>query len=176
MLAEFGHRQNKKEDPFFSKRGQLLVEAMIAISVMIIGLLGAFSLMSQSLGLYRVAYEEYVAVNLAAEGVEVVKSFIDANAITVGGPWNEGLAKDGDFGAQYNSSSLESSFANKNLLFDQPTGTYNYATGAPTNFKRTITIKNISSDEIQVNSVVSWKSRGGFDSKINVEDHFFNWR
>ena len=162
--------------PNNNKKGQLLIEAIIAIRIMVIGLLGTFSLISQSLGLYRVAYEEYVASNLAAEGVEVVKSLIDTNIITGGIPWNQGLASDGNFGIQYNSTVLDPTLTNKNLLYDSTTGFYNYTTGTPSNFKRTITIKNVSADEIQVNSVVAWKGRGGLDSKVDLEDHFFNWR
>ncbi|OIO49527.1 MAG: hypothetical protein AUJ39_00925 [Parcubacteria group bacterium CG1_02_42_13] len=166
-----------------NKRGQLLVEAMIAISVMVIGLLGIFSLTSQSLGLYRVAYEQYVAVNLAAEGIEVVKNMIDTNVIAGSVQWNEGLAIDGDFGIQYDSRSLDATLQSKNLLYDASTSLYNYTSGTPTNFKRVIKIKNIDPpglpnqiDEIQVNSVVTWKTRGGLDLSINLEDHFFNWR
>jgi len=92
------------------------VEAMIAISVMVIGLLGIFSLTSQSLGLYRVAYEQYVAVNLAAEGIEVVKNMIDTNVIAGSVQWNEGLAIDGDFGIQYDSRSLDATLQSKNCV------------------------------------------------------------
>lgn len=175
MRAEF--QQNRKEGlPRAASRGQLLIEAMIAISVMVVGLLGIFSLISQSLGLYRVAYEEYIAVNLAAEGVEVVKSMIDANIILGGVPWNQGLASDGDFGVQYDSQSLDLTLQSKNLLYDASTGLYNYTQGTPTNFRRVVTVKNVSPDEIQVNSTVTWKSKGALSLSINLEDHFFNWR
>src|SRR3989344_5158058 len=161
MPAE-SRQKNKKGRPA-GRQGQLLVEAIIAISVMVIGLLGIFSLMSQSLGLYRIAYEEYVAANLAAEGVEVVKSLIDTNIITGGIPWNQGLASDGNFGIQYNSTTLDPTLTNKNLLYDEAAGLYNYTVGTATGFKRTVAIKNVSADEIQVDSTVAWKSRGGID-------------
>jgi len=153
------------------------VEAMIAISVMVIGLLGIFSLTSQSLGLYRVAYEQYVAVNLAAEGIEVVKNMIDTNIIS-GVAWNEGLAKKGSFEVQYDSRKLIDPPSNKPLNFDPATGIYSYTSnGSVTNFKREIVIESkLSDNEIQVNSIVTWKGRGGIDFDINLEDHFFNWR
>src|SRR3989338_1452758 len=169
-------RQNNRKGLPAGRQGQLLVEAIIAISVMVIGLLGIFSLMSQSLGLYRIAYEEYVAANLAAEGVEVVKSLIDTNIITGGIPWNFILAAPGDFGLQYDTTILDRALADKNLLYDEATGIYNYTTGTATGFKRTVTITNVSVDEIQVNSTVAWKGRGGIDLSVTLEDHFFNWR
>lgn len=182
MLEEFQRNSKREGLPCRlpadrqGRQGQLLVEAMVAISVMVIGLLGIFSLISQSLGLYRVAYEEYIGANLAAEGIEVVKSILDSNVIRGSGPWNEGLASDGDFALQYDSQSLDATSVNKSLLYEPVSGVYNYASGTPTNFKRVITIRNVSSDEIQVNSKVSWKSRGGLDLSLNLEDHFFNWR
>jgi len=159
-----------------NKKGQLLVEAIISISILIVGLLGIFVVISQSLGLYRIAYEQYIASNLAAEGIEVVKNMIDSNSIDGTVPWNQGLATDGDYGVQYDSRALDGTITNKNILYNENTGLYNYDTGTPTNFKRVITTKNISVDEIQVNSVVSWKSRGGFDYVVNLEDRFFNWK
>ncbi|MBI2506531.1 MAG: hypothetical protein HYW00_00070, partial [Candidatus Colwellbacteria bacterium] len=44
---------------------------MIAMSVMSVGLLSVFAVLSQSLGLNRVVAEQYIASNLAAEGIEV---------------------------------------------------------------------------------------------------------
>ena len=170
MRAEFGHRQSKN-------RGQLIVESMIAITILIIGILGVLSLLSQSLGFYRVAYEEHVAVNLAAEGIEVVKNIIDTNIVN-GDRWNKGLAVAKDsFQVQYDSSNLDP-VSNKPLNFDPATGIYSYDTlGFATNFKREIIIENkLSDDEIQVNSIVTWKSRGGAGLSINLEDHFYNWR
>jgi hypothetical protein len=158
-----------------NKKGQMLIEAMIALSIMLISLLGIFYLISQSLGLYRVAYESYVAANLAAEGIEVVKNIVDTNVLA-GRAWNQGLARDGRYGVQYDSLSLDTDSADRQLLYDSASGLYGYRQGGPTNFKRVIVIKNISPDEIQVNSIVSWKNRGGLSLDINLEDHFFNWR
>lgn len=170
--------KENKSLPRARSSGQLLVEAMIAISVTIVGLLGIFSLLSRSLGLYKTVADQYVAANLAAEGIEVVKNILDSNAIS-GSAWNKGLAASQKFafGVQYNSEAIDQSLSEKNLRFDSTSQLYNYETGTPTNFKRVITIENISPDEIQVNSEVIWKTRGGLaDSKIDLEDHFFNWR
>lgn len=165
-------KQNNK------KGGQVLVELMVAVSVMVIGLLGIFTLLSQTLGLNRVAADQYIAANLAAEGVEVVKNILDHNVIERN-PWNEGLEQDGDFGVEYSSVVLDANLADENLKFDKDSGRYNYTSGDDTNFTRVITINNLSENEvneIQVNSRVEWRSRGGTSFNINLEDHFYNWR
>jgi hypothetical protein len=113
------------------------------------------------------------------EGVEVVKNLIDSNVLknigSVSTPWNQGLAA-GDYRVEYNSAQLMP-YQDVSLWFDQGTGLYSYSSiGKQTNFKRKIKITNTgNSDEIQVNSIVSWSIKGG-THEINVEDHFFNWR
>lgn len=57
--------------------GQSLVEMLVAISVIVIALLGILVLVSRSLGINRVASEHYTAAYLAAEGIELVKNRFD---------------------------------------------------------------------------------------------------
>jgi len=178
-----GHiKKNMIQDPRFKiqEEGQLLVEAMIAISVLIIGVFGIFSLLNQSLGLNTIVTSQYIASNLAMEGVEVIKNLIDNNVLQ-GKAWNEGL-NNGDYRVDYSTISLEPSLnPDDKLKFDSATGLYNYSTGNDTNFKRKVRLENIQDpsageyNEIRVNSIVAWTIKGG-SHEINAEDHFFNWR
>jgi len=153
------------------KKGQLLIESGIAISILVVGLLGILGLLSRSLSLNNVVSSQYIASNLAAEGVEVVKNLLDANVIQFK-PWNTGFST-GSYELSYDSLALDSN-QNRNLLFDSSNNKYNYQNGQSTPYKRNIEILN-KGDEIQVNSIVSWQIRGGSYS-VNLEDHFFNWR
>ena len=104
-----------------SEKGQLLVEAMIAISILIIGVFGIFSLLNQSLGLNTIVTSQYIASNLAMEGVEVIKNLIDNNVLQ-GKAWNEGL-NNGDYRVDYSTISLEPSLnPDDKLKFDSATG------------------------------------------------------
>ncbi len=154
------------------EKGQLLIESGVAISILVVGLLGIMGLLSRSLSLNNVVSSQYIASNLAAEGIEVVKNLIDANIIQFK-PWNENI-NTGSYEVAFDSLSLNSN-QNRFLLFDSTGNNYNYQTGQLTVFKRTIQITNVGSDEIKVNSVVNWRIRGGSYS-VNLEDHFFNWR
>lgn len=154
------------------RRGEVLMESLIAITVVVIGLLGMFSLLSRSMSLTRVISDRYVAANLAAEGVEVVKNLVDGNVLRRK-PWNSGLAT-GAYEVVYNSPDLQP-FANKTLSFDSANGLYSYNSGGmPTNFTRKIILERVGADEIKVSSIVSWVSRGGASFETNVEDHFLN--
>jgi len=155
-----------------TKKGQLLIESLVAISVLIIGFLGIFGLLSRSLSLNNVISSQYIASNLAAEGIEVVKNLIDHNFIQYRA-WNEGISA-GFYEISFDSQNLEPN-QNRFLLFNSSANTYNYQNGQPTFYKRLIEIQNITPDEIRVKSTVGWRIRGG-SYLVNLEDHFFNWR
>jgi len=154
------------------KKGQLLIEAGIAISILVIGLLGIFGLLSRSLSLNNVVSSQYIASNLASEGIEVVKNLIDANIVQFK-PWNQGI-NTGSYEVVFDSLALNPN-QDRFLKFDSSDNTYNYQNGQPTFFKRVIEIENIGADETKVNSKVNWQIKGGSYS-VNLEDHFFNWR
>lgn len=152
--------------------GQFLIESMIAIGIITVGLLGILTLLSNALGLYRVIADQYKGVYLASEGIEVVKSIIERNVI-LGSPtpWNSGFSN-GFFEVDYSSDSLMALTGNP-LLFNN--GIYSYALGGvATPYRRTIKIQLIGSDEMRVNSTVTWITRGGGSFSVNLEDTFFN--
>lgn len=162
---------------FGVKRGQLLVEAMIAISVVVVGMLGILAFLLQSLSLNKVVSDQFTGAYLASEGIELTKNILDSNLIPPHtGPWNVGFS-DGDYEIDYQDTSLVGNNATgRYLSYDPTTHLYSYKSGNPSAFQRKITIKTISADEIQVNSVVNWTTLGGGSFSVNLEDHFFNWR
>ena len=162
------------QDKFQLNRGYILVESLIAITIVVVGLLGIFSLLSRSLSLNRVVADRFVAAYLAGEGIELVKNSIDNN-ILEGKPWNEGLAS-GDYEADFHDTGLQTDL-HRTLRLDPNTGAYSYTETSPTNFRRTIHI-DVSRDgeEITVGSRVAWLTRGGGKFNINLEEHLFNWR
>ena len=155
------------------KNGYLIIESMIGISIVVVGLLGILAVSSRSISLNRVISDQITANYLAAEGIEIVKNLIDANIIQ-GKPWNQGFSS-GSFEADYKSLNLEPN-QNRQILFDTSNSFYSYQNGNPTNFVRIINIQLVSADEIKINAVVKWTTRGGGQFEINLEDHFFNWR
>ena len=154
-------------------KGQSLIEAMVAIGIIVFGILSTLGLLSRALSLNRVVSDQFTATYLAAEGIEVVKNLIDANIIQ-GRPWNSGLTT-GSFEADYNSLLFEPN-QGRRLLLDLASGHYSYDGGNPTSFVRTINIELIGSEEIKVSPVVAWRTRGGGNFEVRLEDHFFNWR
>lgn len=166
-----------------SRRGQFVVEAIVAISVLMAGLVGIVALLSQSLHFSKFISNNYIATYLAAEGVEIVKNSIDSNVLQRHA-WDCGLGG-GDREAVFNSVSSVffgqcpgqalTPFTGRTISYDATSNLYNFGGVAATGFVRRIRITRPSADEIQVNSIVSWAT-GISQSSVNLEDHFFNWR
>ena len=159
---------------FRKNKGYILIEAIIAITIAVVGLLGIFSLLSRSLSLNRVVADRFVASYLAAEGIEIVKNLVDNN-ILAGKPWNAGLSS-GSYEADYTDTGLVPA-SGRFIKVNTETGAYGYAEMTPTLIKRAITIRNSSDgEEITIGSRVNWTTRGGGKFAINLEDHLFHWR
>lgn len=156
-----------------NKKGEIIVEALIAITIAIVGLLSIFSFLSQSLSLNRVVGDQYTGSYLAAEGIEIVKNLVDAQA------WGP-LPCSNPCYVQYDSLAPIPS-GSGTLYFD---GNYYFHGGIDstqlTKFTRKIFINSDpppqTADEIKVISRVEWAGRGGGNYKVELEDHFFNWR
>ncbi len=155
-----------------------MAEALIAITIITVGLVGILSLLGQSLGITKVVGNEYIGANLAAEGIELMKNVID-NHIIAGTAFGTGIHT-GDFEMDYNDATPATA-SNRLLLLD-PSGFYNYTNGNPTIFRRTIRVNTnpngagalVPLVQIKVNSIVEWTAKGS-PFKVDVEDRFFDW-
>ena len=157
---------NKNNDGF------TLIETIVAVGIIVIGLVSALTLITNSLFYVSNIGDRLIAANLTAEGLEVVRNIRDNNWLQEL-PWNSGLA-DGDYQTSYDSTVL-SPYSGNPLLFDGGSGLYNYSSGANTLYVRKISISNLSVYEIRVVSTVTWQRRGITYSN-SAESHLFNWK
>lgn len=161
--------------------GQVMVEAMVAMSVIVVGLLGAFALSSGSVSLSRVAGDRYIAVNLANEGIELVKNLIDNNN------WGviPGFDASGSYEMDYNDLALKhlgfDGSGERSIYFSKSSGYYAYkdvgldeAVYAVSiqNFKRLIDIQSYG-DYVKVTSTVSWNAKDGPRLIFSVDSYFY---
>ncbi|MBI5401301.1 hypothetical protein HZB05_00515 [Candidatus Wolfebacteria bacterium] len=160
----------------------MLVELMVSISLLVVGFLGFLGLLSRALSLNRVVADQFIANYLTMEGIEITKNLIDSNIIQ-GKVFNDGFASDKCYELDYKTKDISSAtevnclnLSNTPLKYDDSTNFYGYGSGTDTPFKRTVHIVPVTDEEIKVVSIVKWKSRGGIKNKIELEDHFFNWR
>lgn len=152
--------------------GFTLIETIVAVGIIVIGLISALTLITNSLFYVSNIGDRLIAANLTAEGVEVARNIRDNNWLQ-NLSWNNGLT-DGDYQVSYNSIALLPYNGNP-LLFDSATGLYNYSSGASTSYVRKISVSNLSNYEIRVISTVTWQRRGITYSN-SAESHLFNWK
>ena len=174
--------------PASSRRGQSIVEAMIAITVLTTGFLGISTLLARSYFLDRVVSDQVTANYLAAEGIEIAKNLIDHDVIesSSGNPtfaWGTCFAfPHNDVELDYTTANCGNMqpFANDFLLFDPVTHLYSY--GPPlgdnpvtTHFTRRIQVVR-NGCMITVDTTVQWNTATVVGQSLKLEDTFYDWR
>jgi len=157
---------------FKKKEGSLIIESLVASSLVIVGLLGLFRLMYVSALKSQEAVHRLQAVYLASEGIEVVKNIIDNNLVT-NSPFGNNLFQSNQY-LSYDSTTVVP--ANSIIYF-------NNGIFSPPNFQgqsRTLFLRNIeiNSDNttVSVTSTVSWVENNGQSNQVVLSDKFYNWR
>lgn len=170
-----------------SRKGQSLIEAMVALTILMVGLMGVLNLISRSLFLQHVTADQAKATYIASEGIEIAKSLIDhdvyLNTATAGasGGWGSCFSA-GDYNLDYTTRTCITipNYQGDPLYLDPQTSLYYTSTDAPagstaTGFVRKITISYPNSNAIKVQSTVTWSTGTVIDQHLVLEDTFYNW-
>ncbi|MBU0476702.1 prepilin-type N-terminal cleavage/methylation domain-containing protein [Patescibacteria group bacterium] len=156
-----------------NNRSFTIIEVMVAIFIITTGMLGAFSLIQQTVFFTVTGSSRLAAAYLAQEGIEIVRNIRDTNWLG-GFAWDDGLDV-GTHEADYNDLAL-SPYNNNYLKIGN--GFYNYDSGSLTKFKRKITITPdpISMpSKLEVSVLVEWQERGS-SHQVTVKENLYNWR
>lgn len=167
------------------KKGFTLVETLVAISILMISIIGPMYSVFQAVQTTYIARDQLIATALAQEGVEYVRHHRDNNYLfnlanpssTVG--WLNGLAPCQnastcmvDITAGESTPPVSCSGTCSPLMLSG-TSIYAYA-GTPTRFTRTVNIRDVNPNESVVTSTVTWtNSRIPFS--ITVTEDLYNW-
>ncbi|NIA04258.1 MAG: hypothetical protein GWP09_02805 [Nitrospiraceae bacterium] len=172
---------------FYKKyNGFTLIETIGAISILLIGIIGTYAMVRQSLSSSIFSRSHLIASYLGQEGVAIVRNIRDTNWLQ-GNNYDDGLA-DGDYEADYTNSSLGSSLACSPICtYTDPSlsflkldnGFYDYNSGTQTIFKRKISLEHIydadSNPCLKVTITVYWKNRGERVHQISVQENLYDW-
>lgn len=154
--------------------GFTLIEALVALTLLTVGLIPAFRQASDAIILAGLVRNSLIANNLAQEGAEVVRSMRDANWF-VGNAFSAGLTScTAGCTVQFDSDALLATPASTPLRLDPLTGLYQYATGEATRFQRHVFITEVGDHELVVLVRVQWSERSGQRS-FEIEYHLFDW-
>lgn len=166
----------------------MLIETVVAISLLMLALPAALTVASKSISLATYSRDQITAIYLAQEGIEIIRNLRDQNMLKIVGgtveskKWTEGFFGGGSCNAGANGCRVDygvgtiyprierctgasCSFVLNKSISGPYTGTYSHTVGTdwvPTPFSRFVRTSNVpgTSDEIQVVSTVTYKSRG----------------
>lgn len=174
-----------------TEQGFTLIEALVAISVMLLSIAGPMQIASDGIKNSMYARDQIVAFYIAQEGVEIVRSIRDQNALANPFlPWLTGISPlcSGAAGCGIdiqnknfidcagNAGAACNIFYNAGgLNVGGQRGIYGHtiAGGTATIFKRSIKIVTINAQESTIDVSVSWISRG-VTKTILVQSRMFN--
>lgn len=162
-----------------------LVEVLVSITILTVGILSGFILVTRSLYNVAVIKDRLTASFLAQEGIELVRQKRDTNFLRIFNgesvDWNDGLAagsyriesKAGDDDPIQLIPTTPSEAPN--FFYNNISRLYNYSEGDSTTFNREIKITtDDNNDEIRVESIIHWRTKK-IDFDLTVEDHLYNW-
>jgi Tfp pilus assembly protein PilV len=192
-MKKFLQQKNKIQQGF------TLVETLVSISIFTLSLVAMMAVLAQGLSNTTYSKQKVIALYLAQENIEYVRNMRDTYVLydttSSQNGWNSFLAKITGSGCvsangcYINSDSLD--YANNtkpmtsitltnctanctHLLYDSSNGKYNYTTGVDSGFTRRIKVVQVSVDEVNITSTVSWDQGSGVHS-VKFSENLFNW-
>jgi Tfp pilus assembly protein PilV len=167
-------------------RGFTLIETFVAISILLVSLVGPLSIAAKSLQSAYYSRDEITASYLAEEGLEYVRAVRDQNYLTGNADWLAGL--DGTSGApncvnafctvdyvHFKAAACAGTCTGTPLVIDAA-GLYNQQTGNTSIYTRALNIHTIAGapNEVDVEVTVSWQA-GTIARSFIISEHLFSW-
>ena len=182
-------------------KGFTLVETLVAISLLMLAILGPLSISSAGLRNSAYARDQITAYYLAQEGIEYVRYVRDDNFIKKyaggGNGWLDGLDNcivdgAGDYGCVLDSPAWFAGYSNflyacitqlcdndqDPKMYVTSDGYYAYGYLSPdsvlSQYKRVITVVPVTNDEVKIVSTMTWKAGGGLEKTFVLTENLFN--
>ena len=164
-----------------SQQGFSLAEVMIALTILTFILTSGLAAVSSNLRTAAFFQNELMAINLAQEGVEIVRNIRD-NAWHSSSNCFEDVIKKGSYSLDYTANFLSDSLPANPVLKRDSNGFFNYSAGNDTIFKRKIDITDeagaggpCTNYKKKIVSEVTWTIRGE-EKRFILEDYLYDWK
>lgn len=183
FLKKVLKREHRANESSFrgSGKGFTLIETLVAISVILLALVGPLSIAAQALSAAYYARDQITAFYLAQEGVEYVRAvrdqnFLDGNSAT---GWLFGLSGCIDSSCEIDVPSFNHAACSGpcNPVKESDTsGLFNKSQGAPSIYTRSVRLETVPDhpDEVLIRVTISWTS-AGINRTYEVFEQLFDW-
>lgn len=153
-----------------------IIEAMVAIGIVSIGMMGVLSLVTRNILTQTLNKNNLIASMLAQEGLELVREVRDTNwLIDPVVSFDDGIPATSTidfYGFQSSGQDFSSSVTDIKL---DSNGFFGHTGATSTMFKRLITVSRTSSEFINVKSTVRWRQNDK-DYNYIAETLLYDWR
>ncbi len=159
--------------------GFTLLETLVAVAVLLMALMGPFSIAQQSLRSAYYARDQVTAYYLAQEGIEFVRAIRDQNYLG-GSDWMTGLASCTGAPCTVDMPNFVLAVCpsgNCERLKVSPTGgLFNQSTGTDSKFTRRVQLTPVvdAPHQMIVTVTVVWTS-SGIPRSFSLQERLFNW-
>jgi len=161
-----------------------LLEIMVILFIISLGLVGVLSLIIQNIQSQSYNKNNFIAYQLAQEGVELIRQVRDSN-------WKNGVnfgtnlvplsSFVGEYYMDYQDTIPHDASSNPTLLTVLKQDSYGFyfhdatSPAANTPFSRLIRITDLSENDFRVNSIVTWQDHNR-DYSYDLETFLYDWR
>jgi prepilin-type N-terminal cleavage/methylation domain-containing protein len=190
---------NPRQTLAAKQRGFTLIEVLVAISVLLLGIVGPLALANASLQAGLLSRDQITAYYLAQEAIEMVREVRDENFIErrmrvvqeqppepdwlfgldacIAAGVGDGCRVDGRMNAtnRFLHCTDCAQGENSRLFVNEATGEYGHAGTTPSRFSRHVRIEQVDTTRVIVHAYVSFDTEFGGPHTYHVTDHLKNW-
>ncbi len=161
------------------EKGFTMIEMLAALFVVSVGIMGVFSLVSQTISYISIISSRLTAIYLSQEGMEIIRNIRDSNFLKINkgeeGSWDDSLPTDDQdyYNFDYQSPIIPDTVNCSGNNYLDISGDFYKCSGSG-QFQRKAQITKIGDDQINVVIEVSWQERGRVHQVV-VQESLYQW-
>ncbi len=154
-----------------------MIEMIAALFVVSVGIMGVFSLVSQTISYISIVSSRLTAIYLSQEGMEIIRNIRDSNFLKINKGeeinWDDDLLAGSHYNFDYQSPSIpDGTNCNVKNHLEISGGFYKCSDSG--RFQRKVQITKIGDDEMDVLIEVTWSERGRTHLVV-ARENLYQW-
>ncbi len=159
------------------KNGFTMIEMIAALFVVSVGIMGVFSLVSQTISYVSIISSRLTAIYLSQEGMEIIRNIRDSNFLKINKGeeinWDDSLSDGQYYNFDYQSQAIPDTTSCSGNNYLDISGDFYRCSGSG-QFQRKVQIIKIGVDEMDILIEVTWSERGR-SHQVVVRESLYQW-
>ncbi len=162
----------------YNQNGFTLLEVMGSMFIVSVGIIGIFSLTTQTISLLDTSSDRLTAAYLVQEGIETVRNIRDSNLLK-GDSWDKDISADTSYELDYQSQKFPDNSCNlasgNYLKYSSNSKLFNCSSGSASRFKREITVDKVSTSTMNIIVRVEWFFKNK-THQLTGQGNLYDWQ